>query len=255
MAQTEKPTLAGEILAEFLGTLVLIALGDGVVAMVSLLDKGGYTNVTLGWGLAVLMGICVAGRASGAHLNPAATLTLAVFRDFPWSRVVPYCLAQVAGAFAGAALVYANYRPAFHQFDPDLSKTASVFTTFPAFPEAWAFGLFDQVIGTALLLGLILAITDPRNQPVAAAFNPVLVGLVVVAIGVSWGGMHGYAINPARDFGPRLFTLAAGFRNTGFDTNAWWVPLAGPLLGGLLGALVYDRMIRAFLPEKAVERA
>src|SRR5579884_262252 len=112
-------TLLGEVLAEFLGTFVLIALGDGVVAMVVLFGhnlqgevvKGGYTNVTLGWGLAVLMGICVAGRVSGAHLNPAVTLALAVYRDFPWKKVVPYVLAQLAGAFAGAALVYVNYLP------------------------------------------------------------------------------------------------------------------------------------------------
>src|SRR5262249_25744341 len=169
---------------EFLGTLVLIALGDGVVAMVVLFGtdapgevvKGGYTNITLGWGLAVLMGVCVAGRVSGAHLNPAVTLTLAAFRGFPWRKVLPYCLAQTAGAFGGAALVYVNYLPAFEKFDPDLSKTAGVFTTFPAFPDQWWPGLVDQVIGTALLLMLILAIIDPRNQPVAPAFNPIMVG-------------------------------------------------------------------------------
>jgi glycerol uptake facilitator protein len=254
----DKKPLLGEMVAEFLGTLVLIAFGDGVVAMVVLFGtgthgeviKGGYTNITLGWGLAVLMGICVAGRISGAHLNPAVTLSLAVFRGFPWRKVLPYSFAQVVGAFAGAALVYVNYRPAFLEFDPGLSKTAGIFTTFPAFPDAWPYGLFDQVVGTALLVGLILAITDPRNQPVAAEFNPILVGLVVVAIGVSWGGMHGYAINPARDFGPRLFTWVAGFQNTGFGwgNHAWWVPIAGPLLGGLIGAGVYDGLIRPFLP-------
>src|SRR5205809_5904940 len=125
---THKTPLVGELLAEFLGTLVLIALGDGVVAMVVLFGsgapgevvKGGYTNITLGWGLAVLMGICVAGRVSGAHINPAVTLHAAVFRQFPWRKVLPYMLAQVGGAFAGAALVYVNYLPAFRAFDPDL---------------------------------------------------------------------------------------------------------------------------------------
>jgi glycerol uptake facilitator protein len=243
-----RPRLVGEMLAEFLGTLVLIALGNGVVAMVFLLKKGDYANVTLGWGLGVTLGGCVASRVSGAHLNPALTLALAVFRDFPWRKVLPYWLAQVAGAFAGAALVYANYLPAFREYDPDLSRTASVFTTFPLFPDAWAFGLLDQVVGTALLVGLLFAITDPKNQPVTSGLNPVMAGLVVVAIGVSWGGMHGYAINPARDFGPRLFTLVAGFRDTGFGTHAAWVPVVGPFVGGLLGALVYDWLIRPFLP-------
>jgi glycerol uptake facilitator protein len=210
--------------------------------------KGGYTNVTLGWGLGVLMGICVAGRVSGAHLNPAVTLTLAVFRGFPWGKVLPYSLAQTLGAFAGAALVYANYCPAFHKFDPGLATTANVFTTFPAFPEVWAYGLLDQVVGTALLLGLILAVTDPRNRPVPTGLQPLVIGLIVVAIGISWGGMHGYAINPARDLGPRLFTVAAGFQNTGFGSHAWLVPVAGPLLGGLIGAFVYDSLIRPFLP-------
>jgi glycerol uptake facilitator protein len=262
-ATSARKTLLGQVLAEFVGTLVLIALGDGVVAMVVLFGsgpggealpgevvKGGYTNITLGWGLAVLMGICVAGRVSGAHLNPAVTLTLAVFRGFPWAKVAPYVVAQVAGAFAGAALVYANYRPAFHRFDPglDMETTTGVFTTFPAFPGAWEYGLLDQVVGTALLLGLILAITDERNGVIPAGLQPLSIGLVVVAIGVSWGGMHGYAINPARDLGPRLFTLAAGFRKTGFDSHAWWVPIVGPLAGGLLGALAYDGLIRPFLP-------
>ena len=254
-----KPTLLGELLAEFLGTLVLIALGDGVVAMVVLFAdpnkpyevvKGGYTNITLGWGLAVLMGLCVAGRVSGGHLNPAVTLALAVFRGFSWRKVLPYTAAQLAGAFAGAALVYVNYWPAFHQFDPTKIKPESVavFATAPAFPEAWAFGLLDQVVGTALLVGLVLAIGEPKNPFTSPAFQPLLVGLVVVAIGVSWGGMHGYAINPARDLGPRLFALAAGFHDTGFANGVFVVPIVGPLLGGLSGALIYERLIRPYVP-------
>lgn len=259
MGTTEQRTLVGELCAEFLGTLVLIALGDGVVAMVVLWGRGvpgeivngGYTNITLGWGLAVFLGICVAGRVSGAHLNPAVTLAVAFFRGFPWRKVVPYTMAQVAGAFAGAALVYINYRPAFLKFDEHLTKSAGVFTTFPAFEGLWEFGLLDQVVGTAILLALIFAITDPRNEPVPPGLQPFAIGLLVVAIGISWGGMHGYAINPARDFGPRLFTLVAGFKNTGFDTAALWVPIVGPYLGGLLGAGVYDFLIRPFLPARA----
>lgn len=247
-----RPSLAGELIAEFLGTMVLILFGTGVVAMVVLLDKGGYTNITLGWGLAVMMGVYVAGRVSGAHLNPAVTLAVAVFRGFPWSKVVPYSLAQIAGALAGAAMVFWNYRPAFHKADPLLDHTAGVFTTFPAFPQVMSAGLLDQVLGTALLIALIFAVTDSRNQPPAANLAPVVVGLIVVAIGMSFGGMHGYAINPARDFGPRLMTVLAGFKNNGLTDGSmvFWVPIVGPLAGGLVGGALYDYGIRRFLPQE-----
>jgi glycerol uptake facilitator protein len=163
--------------------------------------------------------------------------------------VIPYSLAQTAGAFCAAALVFWNYRPAFEKVDPGLLRTASIFTTFPAFPSAPMFGFLDQVIGTALLVGLILAITDEFNIPPGANFAPLMIGLVVVAIGISFGGMHGYAINPARDFGPRLFTVLAGFKNNGLTdgTNVFWVPILGPLLGGILGAAIYDFGIRRYL--------
>jgi len=252
-----KPTLAAELIAEFLGTLILILFGDGVVAMVVLFPTGnpgeiihgGYTNITLGWGLAVTMGIYVAGKVSGAHLNPAVTLTLAVFRGFPWRKVLPYCLAQTAGAFVAAGLVFWDYLPAFHRVDPNLEKTAGVFTTFPAFPALPAAGFLDQIIGTALLLLLILAIIDEFNMPPGSNLAPVMIGLVVVAIGMSFGGIHGYPINPARDFGPRLFTVAAGFRNNGITdgSRVWWIPIVAPLLGGLVGAAVYEFGVRRFL--------
>jgi glycerol uptake facilitator protein len=249
--------LLAELIAEFLGTFVLILLGTGVVAMVVLFPTqtpgevihGGFTNITLGWGLAVTMGIYVAGKISGAHLNPAVTLALAVFRGFSWWKVLPYSIAQVAGAFAAAGLVYRNYMPAFQQFDPNLERTAGVFTTFPAFPNLPQAGFLDQVIGTALLLLFIFAITDEFNMPPGSNLTPLMIGLVVVAIGMSFGAMHGYAINPARDFGPRLFTAVAGFRNNGItDGNrVWWVPVLAPLVGGIIGAAVYDFGIRRFL--------
>ena len=252
-----KPSLAAELAAEFLGTLVLILFGNGVVAMVVLFPTrtpgetihGGFTNITLGWGLGVTMGIYIAGKISGAHLNPAVTLALAVFRKFPWSKVVPYTVAQTAGAFTAAAIVFWNYLPAFHRVDPQLENTAGIFTTFPAFPDLPQAGFLDQWIGTALLVLLIFAITDEFNMPPGANLAPLMIGLVVVAIGMSFGGMHGYAINPARDFGPRLFTVVAGFRNNGLTdgSRVWWVPVAGPLLGGLTGAAVYDFVIRRFL--------
>src|SRR5487761_2480960 len=185
------PSLAAEMIAEFLGTLVLILFGNGVVAMVTLFGKGvpgevvngGYTNITLAWGLGVTMGIYVAGKISGAHLNPAETLAMAAFRGFSWRRVVPYCLAQTAGAFVAAAIVFWNYRLAFLKADPALDHTAGIFTTFPAFPATLSAGFLDQVIGTALLLLMIFAIADERNQP-PGALAPVLIGLVVVVIGM-----------------------------------------------------------------------
>jgi glycerol uptake facilitator protein len=252
-----KPSLTAELVAEFLGTFVLILFGTGVVAMVVLFPTknpgetihGGFTNITLGWGLAVTMGIYIAGKISGAHLNPAVTLALAVFRNFSWNKVVPYSIAQTAGAFTAAALVYWNYLPAFRQADPQLDHTAGVFTTFPAFPGLPQAGFLDQLIGTGLLVLLIFAITDEFNVPPGANLAPLMIGLVVVAIGMSFGGMHGYAINPARDFGPRLFTVVAGFRNNGISNGSrvWWIPVVAPLLGGLAGAALYDFGIRRFL--------
>src|ERR1700748_2875484 len=158
----EKPTLLAELIAEFLGTFVLILFGTGVVAMVVLFPSsnpgetihGGFTNITLGWGLAVTMGIYIAGKVSGAHLNPAVTLALAVFRGFPWRKVLPYSVAQTAGAFVAAAFVFWNYLPAFRQVDPQLTHTSGVFTTFPAFPGMPQAGFFDQTIRTALLICL-----------------------------------------------------------------------------------------------------
>jgi glycerol uptake facilitator protein len=252
--------LLAEVVAEFIGTMVLLAFGGGVVAMVVLFGSGvpgevvsgGWTNITLGWGLAVTFGVYLSIRISGGHLNPAVTLALAVFRGFPWRKVIPYCLAQVAGAFAGSALVFFNYREAIARFDPGLEKTAGIFTTFPAFPDVPAAGFFDQVIGTALLLLLIFAIGDQRNLPPQANLAPLVVGLIVVAIGVSFGKLHGYAINPARDFGPRLLTVLVGYKNNGLTagSSVWWVPIAGPLAGGLIGAGLWDLVLRRMLPDK-----
>lgn len=248
--------MLAELIAEFLGTLVLILFGNGVVAMVQLFGtgtpgivNGGYTNITIAWGLGVTMGIYTAGKISGAHLNPAVTITLAAFRGFVWKKVLPYIVAQVLGAFCAAAIVFWNYLPAFQKTDPNLDHTAGIFTTFPAFPQLLSAGLLDQIIGTALLLFLIFAISDSRNLPVGN-LAPILIGLVVVAIGMSFGGLHGYAINPARDFGPRLWTVVAGFKNNGLTDGlrVFWVPIVGPIVGGLLGGALYEFGIQRWLP-------
>lgn len=247
-----------ELAAEFFGTLILILFGNGVVAMVVLFGhgvpgeivNGGYTNITLAWGLAVTMGVYVSGRISGGHINPAVTLAAAIFRGFPWKKVIPFWIVQTAGAFVASAIVYWNYRPQFHLVDPGLDHTAGVFTTFPAFPMQLSAGLLDQTIGTALLVFMIFAIIDERNQPPGANLIPVLIGAIVVVIGMGFGGLHGFAINPARDFGPRLFTVAAGFKNNGLTDGirVFWVPIVGPLMGGIIGAAVYDLGVRRFLP-------
>jgi glycerol uptake facilitator protein len=255
-----KFTKGQEFMAELLGTMVLILFGTGCVAMVVLFGsnpaipgevvKGGYTNITLGWGLAVTFGIYIAGTVSGAHLNPAVTLSMAATKRMPWSRVPHYILGQFIGAFAGAGLMFAVYYPKWITVDANLDHTTGVFCTFPAVPGFWP-GFFDQVVGTALLLGLILAVVDKLNALPGSNMAPFIIGLIVVAIGISFGGMNGYAINPARDLGPRLFALIAGFKNNGFSmidpttgqsaaSIIWFVPVIGPLVGGVLGALAYD---------------
>jgi glycerol uptake facilitator protein len=169
---------------------------------------------------------------------------MAVTGRMPWSKVPHYILGQLIGAFLGAGLMFAVYYPKWILVDPALDHTTGIFCTFPAVPGFWP-GFFDQVVGTALLLGLILAVVDKLNAAPGANLAPFIIGLLVVAIGISFGGMHGYAINPARDFGPRLFAVVAGFKNNGLTdgTNVWIVPIVGPIVGGILGALAYDLCI------------
>lgn len=235
-----------EFILELSGTFVLILFGCGVVAMVTIFKTspndivmGGYTNITLGWGFAVMMGIYVA-SASGAHLNPAVTLGMAFIGRFPWHKTIHYIAGQMLGAFLGAAVVFLIYYFKWIEFDPNLEYTANIFATFPAVPGFWP-GLIDQIVGTAILVFVILAINDKINNP--GTLGPILIGFLVMAIGISLGGMHGYAINPARDLGPRLFALLAGFKNNGFESTIWIVPILGPIIGGVLGALKYKFII------------
>jgi MIP family channel proteins len=245
---------AREILAEFLGTFVLIVFGTAVVAQVVLSNQanGSYLSINLGWGLAVVMGVYVAGGVSGAHLNPAVTLALAVRRGFPWAKVLPYSAAQLVGAFAGALVTFVTYREAFDRFDGGVRQiigpqaTAGIFATYPqAFLSTFPGGVVDQVVGTALLLLLIFAVSDARNLAPDPKFAPLVVGLAVTVIGMTFGYNAGYAINPARDLGPRLFTAVAGWGGEVFRAGNgwWWVPVAAPLVGGVLGGSVYDLLV------------
>src|ERR1051326_8730002 len=204
-AVSKTPLLAGtwgEMIGEFFGTMVLILFGDGVVATFGLFGSvvpaaTEWTVIILGWGLAVMLGIYVAGAISGAHINPAVTLAFAARGKFPWVKVVPYWIAQVIGAFIAAALLYFVYRGAlYHALNGNnITTLGGVFYTAPR-PFVGIFGAFgDEFIGTALLVGLIFALVDIRNQPVQANLNPFIIGLVIVAIGLSFGGNTGYAIN------------------------------------------------------------
>jgi glycerol uptake facilitator protein len=177
-------------------------------------------------------------------LNPAVTLSMAITKRMPWGKVAHYILAQMLGAFVAAGLVFAVYYFKWILIDPNLDHTAGIFCTFPAVPGFWP-GFFDQVVGTALLLGLILAVVDKLNALPGSNLAPLIIGLIIVAIGISFGGMNGYAINPARDFGPRLFSVVAGFKNNGLTDgpSVWLPPVLGPIIGGPLGALAYDFFI------------
>lgn len=250
MART---SLKQEILAEFLGTFVLIVFGVGVVAQVVLSggQNGSYLSINLAWGLAVVMGIYVAGGVTGAHLNPAVTLALAVRRDLPFSRILPYWLAQMGGAFVASAIVFLTYHDAFLAFDGGIravageKATAGIFATYPQPFLSTLGGFIDQFIGTALLVLVIFAVIDSRNSAPSGNMAPLIVGLLVVLIGMTFGFNSGYAINPARDLGPRLFTLVGGWGPQVFVAgNYWfWVPVVGPLLGGVTGGLIYDRLV------------
>lgn len=264
--------LWAELLAEFMGTLILILFGDGVVAEVKLflgLSSGAGSAVSnsaseliinFGWGFAVMLGVYVAGALTGAHLNPAVTLAFAWRRNFPWYKVIPYWLAQTIGAFCAAALLYLEYNTGFVSYEaanhitrgtPGSLASGTVFYTAQGaaiggrtVPISIAF--FDQVLGTALLVFLIMAVVEIRSTPPGSNLAPFIIGLIVVAIGMSFGVDAGYAINPARDFGPRLFAAFAGWGTAALPgvNGYFWVPIVGPLVGATIAPFVYDWTIQ-----------
>jgi glycerol uptake facilitator protein len=276
-----RSTLAGELISEFLGTFVLVALGDGAVATAvaalpesarttsAFVAAGDWMLIAWGWGLAVVFGYYVAGGISKAHINPAVTVAMALRRGFPWARVPIYIVVQIAGGFVAAALIYGNYKGAIGAFEhaqhivrgqATSVKSFSIFATFPAkYFTSWAGPFADQVIGTAFLVGLLFALVDEYNVPIKANLAGLFVGLVVVAIGISFGANAGYAINPARDLGPRLFTWLAGWGKVAMPGSfpgigAYvWIPIVGPLLGAVLGACIYDFFIRTELVARGAE--
>jgi glycerol uptake facilitator protein len=233
-------------LAEFLGTALLVLLGDGVVANVVLTrSKGqnsGWIVITTGWGLAVAMAAYSVGLISGAHLNPAITLGFACIDKLDWTLVPGYIIAQLAGGFAGAVLVWLAYLPHW-SITEDKATKLGVFCTIPAVRKPGA-NVVTEAIGTFVLLVGVLAIPSVKNLDpklgFGAGLGPFLVGLLVWSIGLSLGGSTGYAINPARDFGPRLAHFFLPISGKGdSDWNYAWVPIVGPIIGGIAGAVFY----------------
>jgi glycerol uptake facilitator protein len=251
----KNPGLVGELAAEFAGTMILILFGVGVVAQVVGGGIGDHDSIAWGWGLGVMLGIYVAARISGAHLNPAVTVALAIFKGFEWRKVAPYSVAQVLGAFVAALLVRWNYTEVLTKVDPGhTDKTQIVFSTLPGngtLPVSEWGALRDQIIGTAILLFLIFAITDAGNTSPTANLAPLIIGLLIVGIGMAWGTDAGYAINPARDFGPRLASYFTGYGGAFRDQTGYlyfWIPIVGPLVGAVLGGGLYQLLVARFLP-------
>jgi glycerol uptake facilitator protein len=260
-----KKPLVGELCAEFAGTMILILFGTAVVAQVVTTSgtdapAGEYDSIGWVWGIGVTLGIYVAARISGAHLNPAVTLALATFKGFEWRKVAPYMLAQLVGGFAGAIVVRFTYSDLIASVDPGHTiKTQGIFSTLPGngnYEVSVTNAFFDQVVGTAILVFVIFALTTLTNNPPLANLGPIVIGLLVVGLGLAWGANAGYAINPARDFGPRLATLVTGYGGAMNDQNGYpyfWVPIVGPLVGGLIGGGFFKLLIETHLPEDGDE--
>ena len=237
-------TLFLECVFEFIGTLVLILLGDGVVACTTLnKSKGqgaGWVVITMAWGFAVMCGVFIAGPFTGAHLNPAVTVGLALAGQFAWAKVAAYCAAQILGGICGAALVYAYYKDHFDATeDPDTKL--GCFCTIPAIRNKWR-NFFCEFVGTWLLVFVILVFSTDGETPAVGmgSLGAFPVTMLIMAIGMSLGGATGYAINPARDLGPRIahaLLPISGKRDS--DWGYSWVPVLGPVLGGAFAALTF----------------
>lgn len=227
-------------LAEFFGTMLLVILGDGVVAGVVLKgsksENAGWLTIVVGWGLAVTLAIYAVGHISGSHLNPAVTIAFALNGDFPWSDVIGYIAAQMAGAFIGAIIVWLHFLPHWKRTD-DQGAKLSVFSTAPAIRNTFS-NLVSEIIATAvLILGLLFMGTRDFTE----GLKPIVVGLLIVSVGLSLGGPTGFAINPARDLGPRIAHAVLPIFGKGpSDWNYAWIPVIGPILGGILGVYAFQ---------------
>lgn len=248
------------LFAEFLGTALLVALGDGAVAQVVTSGgaKGDFFTINIAFAFGVAYGMYVSGSVSGGHINPAVTLVMAYLGKTPWYFIPVYWIAQYSGAFVGALVVHMVYQAAIKHFGHGLyyitgpNATAGIFATYPAGPWVTSLdGCVDQIVGTAILMLAILAVTDERNLRVPAHIKPIVVGFVVGVIGMSFGYNAYFALNPARDLGPRLYTAIAGWGWEVFsfrDYDWFWVPIAGPHAGAFLGMLIYKVLVGHHFP-------
>lgn len=254
---------AGALISEAIAVFIIIVFGDSVACMYTLYDPSPYVNaywgVCMAWGLGVTLAIYVTGAISGTHANPAVTLALAMFRGFPWKRVVPYWVAQVIGGCLGAVIVYVLFGPIIDHFNAVHHLTragggaAGVFFTHPGAGVTPAHAFVNEIVLTALLLFGIFAITEQFNEMAPQAnFGAVMIGLLVAILGASMGYLESWPMNPARDFGPRLFAYFAGWGASALPSpdNYWWIPIAAPLIGGVIGGGAYQLLIHPFLPAR-----
>jgi glycerol uptake facilitator protein len=255
--------LLGALISEAIAVLIIIAFGDSVACMYVLYDPSPYLNaywgVCMSWGLAVTLAIYVTGSVSGTHANPAVTLALALFRGFSWKRVLPYWAAQLVGGFLGAVIVYLLFGPVIDHFNlaHHLSRAdggaAGVFFTHPGLAITPMHAFSDEVVLTAFLLFGIFAITEQFNEMAPQAnVGALMIGFLVAILGSSMGYLEAWAMNPARDLGPRLFAYFAGWGSSALPSpdNYWWIPVVAPLIGGVIGGGAYQLLIHPFLPAR-----
>ena len=261
-------TLKGQCIAEFLGTATIIFFGAGCVAAMKIAGASfGLWEISIVWGLAVAMAVYLTAGISGAHLNPAVSVALWLFANFEGRKVIPYTFAQVAGAFCSAALVYGLYHNLFLDYEQthhmvrgsvESLDLAGIFSTYPNPHISVGQAFLVEMVITAIMMGLIMALTDDGNGLPRGPMAPLLIGFLIAIIGAAMGPLTGFALNPARDFGPKLFAWAAGWGNVAFtgarDIPYFLVPIFGPLIGASLGAFGYRVLIGNNLPGKVAEK-
>ncbi|WPO99052.1 MIP/aquaporin family protein [Pseudomonas sp. HR96] len=277
--QLQQPTLFGQCISEFFGTALFLFFGTGCVAALKVGGAAfGQWEISIIWGLAVSMAIYLTAGVSGAHLSPAVSIALSIFGDFDKRKLPFYIIAQMAGAFCGAALVYTLYSSLFFDYEQvhhmvrgstESLALAGVFSTYPNAILSTGQAFLVELVITAVLMGTIMALTDDNNGLPRGPLAPLLIGLLVAVIGASMGPLTGFAMNPARDFGPKVMTFLAGWGDVAFtggrDIPYFIVPIVAPILGACLGAALYRGLIArhlpapmvavvAVLPEKTVEK-